>query len=236
MTLNSGDLAAAEPLLTQAEAIDLELGSKLHIGLNGMNLGILALRRGDHETSIRRHQRSLQLFRELGDETHSAYALINLGNVMIRSGQPAQAANAYADARNHAIAAGNIPLTASSEYELAGMANADGDLDRARAWLSQSIQNYLEVNDENGVATCLEAFAEISARTGQAELGAQLLGAAGVLRSSAGPPSTPAEPGSENARATVRAALDDAVFAERYAEGRLIGRADAVALALGATS
>ena len=104
------------------------------------------------------------------------------------------------------------------------------------ALLSRSLALRTELEEEEGIAYCLEGLAGVAGARGQAEHGAQLLGAAESLRERSGYPLPPAERERYQGYVTrARMQMDESLFVEAWARGRSLTREGAIRYALEGT-
>src|SRR6185369_11238693 len=97
-----------------------------------------------------------------------------------------------------------------------------GDIARAAELGQQSLTLLQEVGaEETEIAESLDEMAEVARRQGDARRAASLLGAAETLREGAGAAILPSKRDTyERTISATRADLDEAAFAEAWAEGR----------------
>jgi non-specific serine/threonine protein kinase len=117
---------------------------------------------------------------------------------------------------------------------LGQLATIQGDYQRARALLGQSLAQFIELKDKRCTPRCLHALAWVASGLGQPERAARLLGAAAALREAAGLEEQPAVQADHEAAAAARAVLGEATFVARWAEGRTMTLAEAADYALSA--
>ena len=112
-------------------------------------------------------------------------------------------------------------------YCLGKVAARQGDLPTAHAYYWESLASYQELDDQRSSAVCLEGWASVVARQGEATWAAQLWGAAEALSEAGGPSAlftritTPDEHADEERmRGVVRAQLGEQAFTRALFEGR----------------
>jgi non-specific serine/threonine protein kinase len=118
---------------------------------------------------------------------------------------------------------------------LAKVARAAGDLDTAGHLYAESLPVWVEQNDILGTASCLRGLASVALARGDDERAARLYGAAERLNDDSG--AYLPEPARARYLGVIdglRVRMGDAVFAECWAEGRAMSRAETVELALAA--
>ena len=104
---------------------------------------------------------------------------------------------------------------------------------RALALLQESLEIAADLDERPGIVECLDTFAGVAGRRGDAVTGALLIGAAEATREAAGAVRQPDEmPWILGETATMREALGDAAFTAAVQRGRELSIEEAVALAL----
>jgi ATP/maltotriose-dependent transcriptional regulator MalT len=112
-------------------------------------------------------------------------------------------------------------------YFLGKIAAVQGDLQTAHGYFQEGLALFRELDDQGSSTICLEGWASVVARQGDALWAAQLLGAAQVLRETCGPANPFAlfiildeQADHERMRAIVPTQLGEQAFAQSLAEGR----------------
>ncbi|MGH2523025.1 MAG: hypothetical protein ACRDH2_11030 [Anaerolineales bacterium] len=119
------------------------------------------------------------------------------------------------------------------QSQLAHGLRQHGDLEEALAIYRETIRGWQEFGHRAAVAHELECIACIAGAQGQNERAARLLGAAEALRELIGSPMTPLERVEyDQAVSTVRASMDEALFAKFWAEGQALPMEDAITYTL----
>jgi TorA maturation chaperone TorD len=113
---------------------------------------------------------------------------------------------------------------------LAWLALARGEPERAAPLIEEALDGWLEVADREGLAEALEQSAALAVRRGRAAEGARLAGAASALREAVGVPwaSVYDRERMERELSAMRSALGEDGFVVAYDEGRAMD-ADAAA-------
>jgi len=168
---------------------------------------------GDWDMAIRANRSRAWMYEELGDMAR--FWTITEENL------------------EHAQAHGHRRIEARSLGAFAELAASEGRFEDASTLLTQSFRIDLELGNLPFVSVDLVRFALTSARTGRPFVGAQLLSRATTLRDEIGFAfeSWMTEE-TEEARAAVRAQLDEEAFAEAWEAGSKLSLDEAVALAL----
>jgi len=233
LALRSGDLAAAESALR--DCLDLEdraaMGECAAEVRN--NLGLLACWRGDLVTARRHLEESADLSRRLDDEHSLAHALFNLSLVAHLSGQAGDP-SPLIDSLEILQRIGDRPGTALALGLLGCVAIEKGDVAGAAASLGEAMRITRDLGDRVNVLFGLEAFALLAARRADYRRAITLAGAADALRESVGAITfslwkARLDGVLDLARRIVVPEAADAA----WTEGRALGLADAIDLALG---
>ena len=123
-------------------------------------------------------QRSLALFKSVGDERGQAWALSNLAFSLYQMGQLEEAGDANARALAMTRALGIKRGVANSLNVQATIQMHSGDLSGAREAFSQALAAYKALGDEAGTAIVLGNLAELEFAAGQVEQAVRLAGEA----------------------------------------------------------
>ena len=121
-------------------------------------------------------------FRELGDDWGLAFALSARGQLALLAGDAATATRLHTDALAAADRIDSGHLRAQVLDLLGADAAASGDLAGAWARFADAARVHGELMDQEGSAYCLDGFAGLALAGGDAELAAELQGAAGHAR------------------------------------------------------
>ena len=232
------DSPRASSLLEESLSCYREVGDKVHLAFSLVALALTALRHPDQSESPRvrsRLQESLTLFREERYPAGIAWSLYGLGLWHFQQGDPATA-RARLQESLALFRASRLRLYITyALYQLGRVAARLGDLPAAYAYYQESLALFQEMDDQRSSAACLEGWASLVARQGDAFWAAQLWGTAEVLRAAGGPsdlfnlPATPEEQADqERMRAVVRAQLGEQAFAQAQAQGRAMTPAQAL--------
>ena len=145
--------AAAMPMTTRAQAL--------------AGAGNLARLQGDHAEARAHHERSLALFRELGDRRAIATSLNNLGLVAERQGEYAEARTFYEENRVLFRELGDRWSVAATCTNLGLVAERQGEYAEARAAYEQSIAHFRELGDQADLAHSLNNLGLVAERQGE---------------------------------------------------------------------
>jgi DNA-binding CsgD family transcriptional regulator len=175
-------------------------------------------------------EESLALWRRLGDPHGAAAPLVGLGNVALRRGALTEARGRYEEALTLRRHAGNIWGVAHALHSLADVAWLEGDDARAAALLAETLALRQELGDVGDAAGALADAAQVALAFGRPAEAARLLGAATALGEAAGVRVGAGYPaGYARTADGARAALGDAPFLARQAEGQAMTLDQAVA-------
>ncbi|MBO0822483.1 MAG: LuxR family transcriptional regulator [Actinobacteria bacterium] len=233
----TADPATARPALHQAMKVARQAGQP---GLLSEALAMASIAEGmtgDHASAKR-----------LLGEAQVATA-DNAGILMTISVLQARSLNGLAEADPEAVRlaasegvrlaeeAGDLYALEMMLLNLGSAALIAGELDEARPFLERALRIAGEIDDRVAQQYILYGFAVHAALTGQARLGAQLLGAAQIARTEVGASLIPfLEPLLARAEDAAVAALGAARFEAEMENGKSLGRHVAMELALGATA
>lgn len=124
--------------------------------------GILAAAQGDHAAAVRYHEQSLALQEQLGSKQGVQFALHNLANAAMHTGDLAQARTLYE--RAIAIAGTEDPNRAFVYVNLADVADSQGDAEAARGHYEQAIEIVAASGDSWGMAHAQSSYGQWAAR------------------------------------------------------------------------
>ena len=129
--LYAGRLNEAEADMQRAYELRLELGQNMSAADSGWNLGLIAARRGDIPTALRRYEEAEATYQRLGSPEPDG--LVHRGELLLSAGVRAEARALAGRAVAELSAAGNSLVLAEALLLEAQAALADGDLAAARA-------------------------------------------------------------------------------------------------------
>jgi predicted ATPase len=116
---------------------------------------------------------------------------------------------------------------------LGAVALAQGDLEAAQVFHQEALRNAQRTHTAIGIATALEGLAGVLVAAEKPARAARLLGAASVVRETAGHPVEPPDRDAyERAIAIVRQGLGDGGFSAEWTHGRVMTQQEAVAYGL----
>jgi non-specific serine/threonine protein kinase len=228
MLINLGKPDRAPPLLNHAREL-AEAGNDLSVAARCRHvLGRIDSESGHFDKAVANFEAAFDLFRECGDRTWQAFALVSLGRANFGLGNfdlaETQAAEAIAIFRPDANSFG-LGMALMDKAELA---LARGDLAGARRLFKESLGYRWEQGDPYGVAGCLNGLGQIAVLVGRHEEAAWLFGAAEALREAIGAEFP--NPGSRFSKfaAAAQSELGDKHFTAVWNQGRSTPIADIV--------
>ena len=235
LKLADNDFAAARALHEESLALRRESGDRTGESASLSNLGITASGSGDTPEAIRLLEQSLTLDRMLGDRRAMAVKLNNLGVQHELEDDFSAARRLYEESLAIRRELGDRSGIASSLGSLGGVTRKQGDCLGARALHRESLAIQRELDDRRGMAFSLEGLAAVALGMQEVVRAAHLWGAAEQLRMEIGVP-LPARmrPAYEQAVAAARQLMErGASFDDAWRHGRLMGRDEVIAYALG---
>jgi tetratricopeptide (TPR) repeat protein len=230
LAMEQGEHAAAHSHFEEALALLQGAGDHEVAGCF-VDLGCLATERGDFVAARAHFEEALARCRELGDKRGLARALLCSGDLARKEGDRRRARRLYEECLAVERELGNRGEAILGA--LANLAADEGDHVEARRLWGMSLAERQQIGHFHTIAGCLEGFAYLCSKQGQAERAAQLLGAAEGLREAVRS-SLPLRDRADHecAASGARAALGEEAFARAWAEGQAMTREQAVAQAL----
>ncbi|MDP9368185.1 MAG: tetratricopeptide repeat protein [Chloroflexota bacterium] len=225
-----GDLAQAGELGRAALALAQEIGDAWSVAATHVLLGHVALGEGDPARARSSFEEALAGFRRIDDAPWAAAALTGLGVEAVVTGDYDRAAPVLEEAVGRWREIGNAWGTAWSLFNFARVAKARGDFARAARLYQESLVLRAEDRDVAGIADSLVGLANVMAGGGWPERAARLLGAADAQYRRHALAFTVEVDGSfKEARAAIRARLDEPAFTLAWREGQEAALADIIA-------
>ncbi len=216
-----GEYRQAARLLRQSLTVWRSLDDERQIAITLSNLGVLAIEQGDSPEAASYLEEGLGIWRRLDNPWGIAIVLINLGEAVYNQAEIARASQLLTEGLALGRQGGDTRLITSALITLGYIAIAQRQYSPARAALAESLLLCHEGGNMRGLARTLEASAGLLVAQSHAQQAAYLLGAAASLRETIGTPLTPADrPRYDQLMATIRTAIDPALFAEEWAAGQ----------------
>ena len=189
MEIERGDLAAGEQHCEQSLALSSRFPGEVGLDLAAgslVNLGEVALRRGDFERAKHLHLRALALREQSAGSDGIGWNLAELGNVELRRGNYAEAEDLYVRAQKllSKERRTNSGYEAGYSMELAQTAYGRGDLPKALALLREAAAALGPLDPDGAqAATLYDDLGQVLAELGEtAEAEAQLRRALALRR------------------------------------------------------
>ncbi|MBV9355308.1 MAG: helix-turn-helix domain-containing protein [Chloroflexi bacterium] len=222
-----GQLCAQALPLFRAQRDDWNVGLVLTVA--GLALGFA----GDFQAARLQLEESLAVYRGLDDAFGIGLALLDLGEVLWFSGDRAGARRILLEALAPLRRAGDVYQLVEALVNVGGIELELAAVEAAAELTSEALMLLRDSRLQFFLPEALELAAELAAARHEAELAAQLFGAAELARERTGAVRyATADAGYLYARKAVRSALPAAVFAEVWAEGRALAPQGALELAL----
>jgi predicted ATPase len=214
-----GDVAAARPYLARLLVASGELGDRRLRAHALAGLGLAEAAPGA-KADLEQLDEAVATFRELGDDWGLAFALSARGQLALLAGDLPTATRLHTDALAAAERINSSHLRAQVLDLLGADAAAGGDLGGGWERFADAARVHAEWLDQEGSAYCLDGFAGLALARGDAELAAELQGAAGHAREVVGVAVWPGmRPLADALAGAVDAALGPAAAAEARARG-----------------
>jgi predicted ATPase/transcriptional regulator with XRE-family HTH domain len=199
--------------------------------------GLLSMHQSDFDSAMAHGVASRDGFETLAEWGHASMAHLILARAAHYGGDLAAAHELYEQFLELALRMDDVYIIAHAHHNLALLAQSRDDHEHALSRFVEALSLYRLCGEPWSVATCLSGMAVAIAVRGQAQLAAQLFGAAEELRARTGLPMFDADRiPMEPAMAAVRGALGDTAFAEAMAAGAALSFDEAIATALAVSS
>lgn len=137
-------------------------------------LGAMMIFLGEFDRGLGFHGQALALFREAGDERHTAFVLNAIGLAAQFQGDHLKAKQFFEEGLALRRAIGDEWGTAQSLHALAGITFNEGDLERTAALDQESLELYRKVGDLRGVARISIFYGSFEIQRGDSEKGIPL--------------------------------------------------------------
>ncbi len=232
LAIASGDVATGRLRAEEALALHRTLGDPWGTANSGWALGYVAVEEGDLTRAQQLLEESVRVFRELGDEHSAVWTTRTLAWTYQKLGDLERARALHEDNLRRARALRDEPAQADLLGSLANIAVSQGRVEDALSMLKENHPIYRDVGDLLGSAVNLCRFARALAFAGRAATAARLLSCFEALRKEIGGSEVWVTRDNQETLTMIRTQLDDAAFAEAWAQGRALTADEAVALAL----
>jgi tetratricopeptide (TPR) repeat protein len=140
-----------EAVLRQSGRLDMVTDSATRAKLLS-EAGTFAWHRGDYDRATELHGEALELYRQVGDDSGVAFALICLGTQRLENSDYERATPLYEAALTISRRIGDRPNIAMAIRSLAEVARQRGEYERAKTLGMECLSLYQEMTDEFNVA------------------------------------------------------------------------------------
>jgi putative nucleotidyltransferase with HDIG domain len=163
----AGDVSAAEPAYVSACTLAEAAGDRVALSTGLRHLALLHHQRGASERAGELARRAHQVALQAGERELAGHALNVLGAFAFEAGDVAGARDSYEQAL--ALAGGSPALRARIEQNLGILSTVQGDHDQALSHYARSLEAYVTLGDERGVALAYHNLGMINADRGRWE-------------------------------------------------------------------
>jgi len=213
-------------------ALSKEVGDTWGAAGAHLILGLVARGAGDYARAAPLLEQGVAQFRQLGDKWATALGVNDLGLVLREMGEYGRAQELLQEGHALFRELGDRWGIGFSLANLGIVAWNRGEYDHAAALFSESLALRKVLGDRRGISTALTGLAVVMVARGRPEPAAVLYGAAEALREALGLPPPPfIREEYDRQVASVRAALDAAVFDAAWRRGRAMSMEEAIAFA-----
>jgi predicted ATPase/serine/threonine protein kinase len=228
-----GDYQAARNFYVQSLHIGKETGDKRQIAVSCNGLGLMSYLLGHNIAAHSFLENSLPIGRELGDKALLSITLITLGELTRIEGNYVVARSFYEEALALAREIGHKEKVSVSLLNLGAVSYQVGDFAAAHSSYMKALAIAQELRYKTGISLVLDGLAALTMQHGGTKRAAELAGAAEALRAEIGYKlEIPDRRFRDAYLAELRAVLNEADFADAYAQGRTLKPEEALALAL----
>jgi predicted ATPase/transcriptional regulator with XRE-family HTH domain len=166
-----------------------QMGGNAHIeSFAQAGIGLVALNRGDFETTQTNLEQALRLYLESNEEGLASQTYTWLGTVRLLQGDTNEAKQRFEQGLRLARQIGYLPGIYNALFNLAQLALVLNDDKLAEQRFREGMMLSEQVGDQANVAYCLEGLAAVAGARAQAARAARLFGAAKGLLDSIGVP------------------------------------------------
>jgi ATP/maltotriose-dependent transcriptional regulator MalT len=233
VALLQGNASAAYELAGESLQVCQEVGDAWVIAmvlrLRGRATGEL----GDLMAARSLLQESAAQLRIIGDRRYLMMSVDALGMLALRQGDYASARASFEEILRGAQEMGDKPFIANALTHLGTVALRMGDYPQSAALYQQSLALNREQGNKDGIVEDLAGLAEVASLLGQPERAARLFGAVEALREVSGIRLSPLRRAEYDRTVEgIRTHLDQAMFAQAWAQGRAMPLEQALVQAL----
>jgi predicted ATPase/DNA-binding SARP family transcriptional activator len=219
--LDQGRYQQADTLFRDSLSLFREVGPTESVATLVGDVGLLVYLQEDYALARAFLEESLALFQETASQDGTAMSLHRLGDLARREGDDDRAEMLYLKSLALFQRTGRKAFMAGVLHNLGYVAQHRSDFTLALARFRESLHLFQDLADRKGTAECLMGLAGVAGAQGDREQAARLFGAAEALREVVGATLWPANRLEYERNLTnLRAQLDEALFAQAWAEGR----------------
>lgn len=230
MLANVGrDWERAESMLSQGLTLSEQLQDREGIAWSLRELGVMAHWLGDRRRAIGLLDKSLAIFRILGEPSRIGECLLWRADALARSGNLPAAREDFREAFRIFLELGERSRTAWSLGGLGEIERQEGSYAEAARLYQESLELQFEVGAILEICFAIEALANLAAQTHAPDRAARLWGAGEILREFSGTPLPPSYRSDYAPYINVaRAELGEKAFSVAWSEGRAMTLEQAV--------
>jgi predicted ATPase/class 3 adenylate cyclase len=228
----SGETDLAAAFAKQAIAIYEAVDDKYGLADSTISLGAALGEGGDWMQARPLFERSLELFRELGDERRVMWTTRSVAWANWALGDRSQARAQYEEALRMSRAAGNRLFEAIVLGALSGLSLDEGRIDDARARMVESLRIRPDDQGLSRIAIALDHAADLLGATGNPLAAARLIGAFDAMMEDIGGSEPWVVKMRDDTLSAISEALAPGVIATALEEGRKLTPDRALAIAL----
>jgi predicted ATPase/DNA-binding NarL/FixJ family response regulator len=234
LALIQGDLPAARAQLQAVRPAGRRAGDSSAVAYASTLLGLVLYYEGEPERGRALAEEALALHRESADPLGVVFALAQAGFMQLCSGELPAAGDRFAECAQLAERDGNIWYEKYARWGLGLAAWLQADHDSATVQACLALRAARDMDDQIGVALCLDALAWIAASQKKPDRALALLAAADAVWAAI-PALLPAvlRQHHDVALGTARQALPGSKCRAAAAKGSAMSQAEAIAFALG---
>ncbi len=155
LALYQSDWTEAAGHMQQALQIARQIGNAEFVARQQVHLGTLALQQGELESAQRYFDEGLPYYEAQGDPLYLASMYSCLGDLAEARGNYAEGAARYVQALESSMSEQNLSGMTYYSRQLGLLYTRLGETQRARFYLAQSLEGYLQLGDIRGMAECL---------------------------------------------------------------------------------
>jgi diguanylate cyclase (GGDEF)-like protein len=176
-----GELDVAEAGFVNARQHAIDAGETRLAAMTALNLGVIAMFRGDHEKTLRYYRMSLAEFRTLGAPKEVLSALNNMGMLCTDLERWDDAAAAFEEAVQIADALGDIPARILLEVNRAELEIYRGNFAAARAACELAMSLSSQTRDANALGEIHKHLGTVARELGELPLAEEHLARAQAI-------------------------------------------------------